>query len=79
MKSVIDLADPEVSYSGSSFLGLGLPLVIGASFLHPRRRPDGDLAAGPSDGYFERRGFEAVAPDVAAGGVKVPETAGAPD
>jgi hypothetical protein len=34
---------------------------------------------GHPEGYFERRGFEAVAPAVAAGEVKVPETVGAPD
>jgi amino acid transporter len=60
VRSVSDLADPEVSYSGSAVLGLGLPLVIGGAFLllgavlmiawrlvHRR-------------GFFERRGFEAV-------------------
>jgi amino acid transporter len=78
VRSVSDLADPEASYSGSSVLGLGLPLVIGAGFLllgavlmvlwrfgHPR-------------GFFERRGFEAVDPAVASGRVTVPETVGAP-
>jgi hypothetical protein len=30
------------------------------------------------EGYFRRRGFEAVPPEVAAGHVKVAETAGAP-
>ena len=70
VRSVFDLADPEVSYSGSAVLGLGLPLVIGGAFivlgavlmvgwwLRHRR------------GYFERRGFEAVHPEVAAGRAK---------
>jgi amino acid transporter len=78
VKSVIDLADPEASYSGGSFLGLGVPLVIGAGFLllgfvlmliwrsagHAR--------------YFGRSGWEAVPPEVASGRVRVAETAGAP-
>ena len=67
IRSVFDLADPDASYSGASVLGLGVPLVIGGSFLllgfvlmlvwrfgHPTE-------------YFRRRGFEAVAPQVAAG------------
>ena len=67
LRSVKDLADADLSYSGSAFIGLGLPLVIGAGFLllgavlmvlwriaNPR-------------GYFERRGWEAVRPEVAAG------------
>ena len=33
IRSVFDLADPDASYSGGSVLGLGVPLVIGGSFL----------------------------------------------
>jgi len=33
VKSVIDLADPANSTSGSSWLGLGPPLVIGIAFM----------------------------------------------
>ena len=79
VRSVIDLADPEVSYSGSAFLGFGLPLVIGASFLILGAILMVIWRAGHPTGYFERRGFEVVAPAVAAGDVKVPETVGAPD
>ncbi|HYM63260.1 MAG TPA: APC family permease [Gaiellaceae bacterium] len=70
------LADPEQSYSGGTFLGFGLPLVIGYGFLilgavllvawrltgHPR--------------FFGRKPFEAVDPAVAEGRVAVEETAG---
>ena len=70
-KSCIDLADPENSYTGQTWLGVGPPLVIGVGFLllgvvllvlwrltgHER--------------YFSRKPFEAVDPDVAAGRVKV--------
>ena len=33
VKSVIDLSDPENSYTGDSWLGVGPPLVIGLGFL----------------------------------------------
>ena len=33
VKSVIDLADPEASYSGSAVLGIGVPLFIGVAFI----------------------------------------------
>jgi amino acid transporter len=70
-KACIDLADPENSYTGQTWLGVGPPLVIGVGFLllgvvllvlwrltgHER--------------YFGRKPFEAVDPDVAAGRVKV--------
>ena len=77
VRSVMDLSDPEASYSGSSVLGVGVPLFIGAAFLllgailmvvwritHPR-------------GYFERRGFEALPRDFAPGEA-APELAEAP-
>ena len=38
VRSVIDLSDPEASYSGSSVLGVGVPLFIGAAFLGARLR-----------------------------------------
>ena len=78
VKSVIDLADPEASYSGSSILGLGVPLVIGVGFLllgavyMVIRRLQGH------ERFFSRKPFEAVEPKVAAGEVRVAETAGAP-
>jgi amino acid transporter len=67
IRSVRDLADPELSYSGSSFLGLGLPLVIGAGFLLLGAVLMVLWRIGNPKGYFERRGWEAVRPEVAAG------------
>ena len=67
VRSVRDLADPDLSYSGSSFLGLGLPLVIGAGFLLLGAVLMVLWRIGNPRGYFERRGFEAVSPEVAAG------------
>ena len=78
VRSVRDLADAELSYSGSSVLGLGLPLVIGGGFLLLGVVLMIVWRLGHPTGYFERRGFEAVSPAVAAGAVAVPETAGAP-
>jgi phosphatidylserine synthase len=70
-KACIDLSDPENSYTGQTWLGVGPPLVIGVGFLllgvvllvlwrltgHER--------------YFSRKPFETVDPDVAAGRIKV--------
>jgi amino acid transporter len=70
-KSLVDLADPDASYTGTAWLGAGPPLVIGIGFLafgcvllvlwrllgHER--------------FFGRKAFEIVDPDVAAGHVKV--------
>ena len=59
VRSIMDLSDPEASYSGSSVLGVGLPLFIGAAFLafgavfmvvwRPHR-PPGVLPAAPVRG-----------------------------
>lgn len=77
-RSIFDLADPGASYSGGSLFGLGLPLVIGLGFLL--------IGAvfmvlwrffGNHEAFFARRP-ETVDPDVAAGRVAVPATAGAP-
>jgi amino acid transporter len=74
VKSVSDLADPEASYSGSSILGVGVPLFIGAAFLAL-----GAILmviwrfAGPR-GYFDRRGFEAVPRELATGRAAPQET-----
>ena len=67
VRSVSDLADPEASYSGSAVLGLGLPLVIGGSFLAGGAVLMVAWWLDHRRGYFERRGFEAVHPEVAAG------------
>ena len=63
----MDLADAELSYSGSAVLGLGLPLVIGAGFLLLGAVLMVLWRIGNPTGYFERRGWEAVRPEVAAG------------
>jgi amino acid transporter len=67
VRSVMDLSDPEASYTGSAVLGVGVPLFIGAAFLA--------LGAvlmvlwrllGPR-GYFRRRPFEALPRDFVPG------------
>ncbi len=67
VRSVKDLADAELSYSGSAVFGLGLPLVIGAGFLLLGAVLMVLWRIGNPTGYFERRGWEAVHPEVAAG------------
>lgn len=66
-RSIVDLANPEASYSGGAIFGLGVPLVIGLGFLI--------LGAilmvvwrfvGDHERFFHRRP-EVVHPDVAAG------------
>jgi len=67
-ESVRELADPGKSYSGTSFLGVGVPLAIALSFIV------GGLilmllwrfTGGPK--FFERKAFEAVPHEVAIGG-----------
>jgi len=63
VRSVIDLSDPDASYSGSAVLGVGVPLFNGVAFLA--------LGAvfmvawrmtGPQ-GYFERKPFESLPRD----------------
>jgi amino acid transporter len=78
VRSVIDLADPDASYSGGSVFGLGVPLVIGGSFLILGAILMIVWRLGHPSGYFRRRAFERVPPEVAAGEVAVKETAGAP-
>jgi amino acid transporter len=78
-ESVKLFTDPEESYTGQSFLGIGVPLVIGLAFLllgailMILRRFAG------AESFFGRRPLEAVDPDVAAGRVRVRETAGLED
>jgi amino acid transporter len=67
VRSAKDLADAELSYSGSAVLGLGLPLVIGAGFLLLGVVLMVLWRIGNPKGYFDRRGWEAVRPEVAAG------------
>jgi amino acid transporter len=62
VRSVRDLADPDASYSGGDVLGLGVPLVIGGSFLLLGALLSVLWRFGHPTGFFRRRGFEAVAP-----------------
>jgi amino acid transporter len=77
-RSLTILADPGESYTGATLFGLGLPLVIGLGFLllgvvfMILWRLMGNGA------FFDRRAFETVEPQVAAGRIVVQETAGAP-
>ena len=70
-KSVIDLSDPENSYTGTSWLGVGPPLVIGVGFLLLGCVLVVVWRLGGHERFFIRKPFEAVDPDVAAGRVKV--------
>jgi amino acid transporter len=72
VKSAIDLSDPDASYSGQSILGLGVPLVVGVGFLLLGAALLLLWRLGGHRRFFGRRPFEAVDPDVAAGGVIVP-------
>jgi amino acid transporter len=76
-RSMVDLADPSASYSGGSYLGLGVPLVIGVGFLLLGVILEIVWRLGGHEGFFGRTP-ETVSPEVAAGQVKVQETAGAP-
>jgi amino acid transporter len=69
-ESVLDLADPKLSYSGTEAFGLGVPLVIalvftvGGAVLMLAWRVFGPPAA---KAFFGRRAFEAVPHEVAVG------------
>jgi amino acid transporter len=74
IESAIDIADPQASYSGSSVIGLGLPLVIALIFMLGGvllmvlwRLFGGDRA----HEFFRRPAFEHVPHEVAVGGGKV--------
>jgi amino acid transporter len=71
VRSVIDLTDPANSYTGVSWLGVGPPLVIGIGFLLLGAVLEIGWRLGSHRGYFRRKAFESVDPDVAAGRVKV--------
>jgi amino acid transporter len=77
VRSMIDLADPGASYTGGSFLGLGVPLVIGLGFLLLGVILEVVWRLGGHEGFFGRTP-ETVDPEVAEGRVRVQETAGAP-
>jgi amino acid transporter len=70
------LADVEESYTGQELFGFGAPLVIGYGFmiLGVILVVLWRLVGNPE--FFQRRPFESVDPDVAAGRVAVAETVG---
>jgi amino acid transporter len=69
------LADPGASYTGQEILGLATPLAIGYGFLLLGAILMIVWRLVSGDGYFGRRGREAVDPDVAAGRVRIEEAA----
>jgi amino acid transporter len=71
------LGSPGASYTGGSFLGPGVPLVIGVGFLLLGAILMVLWRLGDHEGFFGRTP-ETVDPEVAAGRVRVRETAGAP-
>jgi amino acid transporter len=75
-ESVRELADPGSSYSGTSVLGVGVPLAIALFFfiLGLVLMVVWRLTGGRE--FFSRKGFEKVPPEVAAGGGHV-ESVGA--
>lgn len=64
-ESVRDLADPEASYSGSSVLGVGLPLAIAVFFLLLGLVLMLVWRFTVGAAFFTRRGFEKVSDEVA--------------
>ena len=67
VRSVIDLSDPEASYSGSAVLGVGVPLVIGVAFLALGAVIMVGWWAAGHRSYFGRRPFEALPHDFVPG------------
>ena len=67
IRSVIDLSDPEASYSGSAVLGVGVPLVIGVAFLALGAVIMVGWWAAGHRSYFGRRPFEALPHDFVPG------------
>ena len=68
VRSVLDLADPDASYSGGSFLGLGMPLVIGGGFLLLGAVLMVLWRIGDPRGFFERRPSRRSDPEIVAAG-----------
>jgi amino acid transporter len=75
VKSAIDLADAENSYSGQAVLGMGVPFVIGMGFLLLGLVLLVLWRLGGNERFFGRNAFEAVDPALAAGQI-VPAVAG---
>ena len=67
VRAALDLADPDVSYTGSSILGLGTPLAIGLFFLILGVGLVVLWRLGGHERFFSRRPFEAVQPEAADG------------
>ena len=67
VKSAIDLADPENSYSAQTILGMGVPFVIGVGFLLLGVVLLVLWRLGGHERFFGRQPFEAVDPAVARG------------
>jgi len=76
-RSMVDLANPGASYTGGSFLGLGVPLVIGLGFLILGAILMVVWRLGGHERFFGRTP-ETVPPEIAEGQVRAKETAGAP-
>ncbi len=66
-RSAFDLADAGDSYSGSSFLGMGVPLVIALGFFLLGLILLVLWRIGGHERYFGRKAFEFIDPEVAAG------------
>ncbi len=77
VRSVINLSDPGASNTGGSLFGLGLPLIMGLGFLLLGAILMVLWRLLGNERFFARR-LETVSPDVAAGRVRVAETAGSP-
>jgi amino acid transporter len=65
VRAALDLADPDVSYTGSSILGIGTPLAIGLFFLALGAVLVVLWRLGGHERFFSRRPFEAVEPEAA--------------
>jgi hypothetical protein len=81
VKALIDFRDPESAYTtdGLELLGFQLPAIIGLGFLLLGFVLLVIWRLGGHESFFNRRRFEAVDPDIAAGrAAPPPETAGAP-
>jgi len=66
-ESVLDLAQPSASYSGTSILGVGVPLGIGVFFSVLGIVFMLIWRLGRGRDFFHRHGFESVPPEIALG------------
>ncbi len=73
VQSAIRLADPGDSSTGSSVLGVGMPLVIGIGFALVGVVLMFSWWAFGNRGFFKRPGFEAVPPEIADGSATTAE------